>query len=188
MPTIMPSHAPSRTTTIQKRPALIPINNPSAQSFKQPSILIVDDNAINLRLLHTFLVRKSYTAVFQATDGVIANDVFAGATPAPDIVFMDLSMPIRNGIEATRRIRALEATRASLLSPTDRAAPALIIALTGLASARDQAEAFEAGVDLYMTKPVSFKLIAQVLEKWERNGGSEANLPKGSLSASDVGK
>lgn len=49
--------------------------------------------------------------------------------------------------------------------------PALIIALTGLASSRDQSEAFKSGVDLFMTKPVSFKEVGRLLDNWEAHGG-----------------
>ena len=49
--------------------------------------------------------------------------------------------------------------------------PALIIALTGLASSRDQSEAFTSGVDLFMTKPVSFKEVGRLLDNWEAHGG-----------------
>ena len=77
-----------------------------------------------------------------------------------------------DGFEATRQIRALESTNADERSPTDRPASALIIALTGLASGKDQSEAFLAGVDLYMTKPVSFKEVGRLLDNWEKNVGA----------------
>lgn len=68
-----------------------------------------------------------------------------------------------NGFEATRRIREMEHVR--------ERAPALIIALTGLASSKDQVEAFTSGVDLFMTKPVSFKEVGRLLDNWETKGG-----------------
>ena len=75
-------------------------------------------------------------------------------------------MPIMNGFEATRQIRELEFSR-------KRPTPALIIALTGLASSRDQNEAFTSGIDLFMTKPVSFKEVGQLLDNWEANRGAK---------------
>ncbi len=78
-------------------------------------------------------------------------------------------MPIMNGFEATRAIRDIEETRRAASS-----SPALIIALTGLASSRDQSEAFTSGVDLFMTKPVSFKEVGRLLDNWEAHGGVKA--------------
>lgn len=72
-------------------------------------------------------------------------------------------MPVMNGFEATRAIRELEKAR----NPTKNAqAPrlAMIVALTGLASGGDHGEAFACGVDLYMTKPVSFKEVGRLLD------------------------
>ena len=82
----------------------------------------------------------------------------------------DISMPIMNGFEATRAIRDLEEARSYNLPAGEAVSPALIIALTGLASSRDQTEAFTSGVDLFMTKPVSFKEVGRLLDNWERYG------------------
>jgi len=53
-------------------------------------------------------------------------------------------------------------------------APALIIALTGLASSRDQNEAFTSGIDLFLTKPVAFKEVGKMLDNWEANREKDA--------------
>ncbi|KAJ9609553.1 hypothetical protein H2200_005880 [Cladophialophora chaetospira] len=126
-----------------------------------PRVLLVDDNRINLRLLETFLKSKrKYTKIEQAEDGQQAVDaVTAGGEPF-DIIFMDISMPVLDGFEATRAIREFE--------DGNHAKPgAMIIALTGLASARDQTEVFNSGCDIYMTKPVSFKEVGKLLNNWE---------------------
>lgn len=83
-------------------------------------------------------------------------------------------MPVMNGFEATRAIRDIEDARSHNQKDGDgnnRPSPALIIALTGLASSRDQSEAFTSGVDLFMTKPVSFKEVGRLLNNWEAHGG-----------------
>ena len=138
-----------------------------------PRVLIVDDNAINLRLLNTFLkTKRTYTRVIQAEDGKKAVDAVTSAGPSPfDIIFMDISMPVMNGFEATRAIRAFERRGGSASDPTSRGA--MIIALTGLASGRDQAEGFESGCDLYMTKPVRFKDVGKLLDNWELHRNSK---------------
>ena len=80
-------------------------------------------------------------------------------------------MPVMNGFEATRAIRDIEVERGGKSKNGKERAPALIIALTGLASSRDQTEAFTSGVDLFLTKPVSFKEVGKLLDNWEAHGG-----------------
>jgi len=91
------------------------------------------------------------------------------------ILALDISMPIMNGFEATRAIREVEhkrrRTQGEGRDPAETTPKkALIIALTGLASSRDQTEAYESGVDLFMTKPVSFKEVGRLLDNWEAHG------------------
>lgn len=66
-------------------------------------------------------------------------------------------------------------------------APCLIVALTGLASSRDQSEAFTSGMDLYMTKPVSFREVGRLLDNWEANGGAAApGVPHGAVTGQGI--
>ena len=80
-------------------------------------------------------------------------------------------MPVMNGFEATRAIRTIEDERGGRSKNGKQRAPALIIALTGLASGKDQMEAFASGVDLFLSKPVSFKEVGKLLDNWEAHGG-----------------
>lgn len=156
-------------------------------------VLLVDDNQLNLDLLQTYVTSKGYGAeiVKTAADGQEA--VVAFNRYDPDIVFMDLSMPVMDGHEATRAIRRIEAERRAssermptmtslrdssesldpltpttpetILAPQGRK-PSLVVALTGNSKGRDQTEAFDAGVDIYLTKPVSLKQVGYLLENW----------------------
>lgn len=86
-----------------------------------------------------------------------------------------------DGIQATRQIRKIEGNRRESdlreKTPIDetgprRSQPALVVALTGNAKSSDQAEALRSGVDVYMTKPVSFKQVGKLLDNW-REGTNE---------------
>ncbi|KAL8842089.1 MAG: hypothetical protein Q9176_002781 [Flavoplaca citrina] len=155
------------------------VDKPSAESEatvaekRSPRLLLVDDNKINLRLLETFMHKRKYEYVDSAMDGKLALEAAERHKEGYDIIFMDLSMPIMNGFESTRAIRDFERTR-DLSKYARPPKAALIIALTGLASGRDHGEAFACGVDLYMTKPVSFKEVGRLLDNWEAHGGLEA--------------
>ncbi|KAH7029463.1 uncharacterized protein B0I36DRAFT_245052, partial [Microdochium trichocladiopsis] len=119
-------------------------------------ILLVDDNNINLQILVSFMKKLGHR--YQtATNGLEALEAYS-TVPCPfSHVLMDISMPVMDGLESTRRIRQFEATT--------RRGPSKIIALTGLASVAVQKEAYASGVDMYMTKPVRFKELAQLLPK-----------------------
>lgn len=152
---------------------------------RSPRVLVVDDNPINVKLLHTFMVQRKYETVVSASDGFQALRAFESALDSGnpiDIVFMDLNMPVMDGFESTRQIRQLELTRHEA-SHGSAKPPAMIIALTGLASERDQRLAFEAGVDLYMTKPARFREVKRVLTSWEaaRSAVRQDLVPHGSI-------
>ncbi|OJJ44216.1 hypothetical protein ASPZODRAFT_750130 [Penicilliopsis zonata CBS 506.65] len=123
-------------------------------------ILVVDDNSINLNLMLTFMKKRSLAALDSAENGKLAVDAVERAEQDYDMIFMDMSMPVMNGFEATRAIRALEKERHGCGS-------AIIIALTGLSSSRDESEALASGVDLFLTKPVSFKEVSRLIDEWE---------------------
>lgn len=128
-------------------------------------LLLVDDNQINLRFLETFVKKRRPNHKYDcAEDGLQAVEAAKRNEDGFSIIFMDVSMPVMDGLEATRRIRALEQERHDRLGDT-APTPALIVALTGLASSRDQTSAFASGVNLFMTKPVKFKDIGKLLDE-----------------------
>lgn len=143
-----------------------------------PRILMVDDNNLNLRLLQTFANKRKCEHVTLATNGLEAVQAFEAALtadpPRPhQVIFLDISMPVMDGFEAATRIRTLEAERNAKLGPLETPPQTLIIAVTGLASERDQSRIFEAGIDLYMCKPVSFKEMGKFLDRWSANAEAE---------------
>lgn len=76
-------------------------------------------------------------------------------------------MPVMDGFEAARNIRAIEKER------NTGEKPAIIIALTGLSSHKDESEAIESGINLFLTKPVAFKQVTKILNEWEERGSVE---------------
>ena len=165
----------------QIKTASLPVTNASQRTSesltesqpgakRSPRVLLVDDNKINLRLLQTFMKKRKYKIVDSADNGQLAVDAATSQKQGYDIIFMDISMPVMNGFEATRVIRDIEEERRDKDGKATFNS-AFIIALTGLASGRDQTEAFTSGVDLFMTKPVSFKEVGRLLDNWEQQGG-----------------
>jgi CheY-like chemotaxis protein len=112
-------------------------------------LLLVEDNEMNRDMLSRRLLRRGYEIVM-AVDGGEGVEM-AGSTQ-PDLILMDMSLPVIDGWEATRRIKAAEATR-----------HIPIIGLTAHAMAGDREKAIEAGCDDYDTKPVELdRLIAKI--------------------------
>jgi two-component system cell cycle response regulator DivK len=103
-------------------------------------ILLVEDNEMNRDMLSRRLERRGYE-VINATDGLAG--VEAAVSNKPDLVLMDMSLPVIDGWEATRRIKG---------NPVTAAIP--VIALTAHAMAGDREKAMEAGCDDYDTKPI----------------------------------
>ncbi len=115
-----------------------------------PKILLVEDNEDNRDMLSRRLIRKGYE-VFLANDG--GEGVSQAAAAQPDLILMDMSLPVLDGWEATRRIKA---------DPATRDIP--VIALTAHAMSNDRDKAVAAGCDDYDTKPVD---LPRLLEKIE---------------------
>jgi len=120
------------------------------------TILLVEDNEMNRDMLTRRLERKGYR-VIAAHDGAQGRDL--AYSEFPDLILMDMSLPVMNGWEVTRLLKS---------DPATRNIP--IIALTAHALATDRAKAIEAGCDDYDTKPIDFvrlqeKISSALMEK-----------------------
>src|SRR5689334_3302179 len=107
-----------------------------------PKVLLVEDNEESRDGLSRHLRRKGYE-VLLAADG--RQGLEAARASAPDLILMDMSLPVLDGWEATRQLKADAQTR-----------PIPVIALTAHAMAGDREKALAAGCDEYETKPVEF--------------------------------
>jgi two-component system cell cycle response regulator DivK len=116
-----------------------------------PKLLYVEDNEMNRDMLSRRLQRRGYEVLI-AVDG--EQGVSLAAAERPDLILMDMSLPVLDGWEATRRIKA---------APDTQRIP--IIGLTAHAMAADRDKCLEAGCDDYDSKPVE---IGRLLEKIER--------------------
>ena len=114
------------------------------------TILIIEDNEMNRDMLSRRLERKGYKVLI-AVDGEKGLEVARANTP--DLILMDMSLPVVDGWEATRRLKADE-----------RLKHIPVVALTAHAMANDRDKALEAGCDDYDTKPIE---LARLLGKME---------------------
>ncbi len=119
------------------------------------TVLVVEDNLVNQLVITTMLENLGYT-VEMGENGQEGFDVFAANRP--DLVLMDLSMPVVNGLECTNMIRQLEQKEGGCRCP--------IIALTANAMVGDREQCIEAGMDDFLTKPVILEQVKVMLDRW----------------------
>jgi len=114
-------------------------------------VLVVEDNEMNRDMLSRRLTRRGFQVIF-AVDGQQGVDL--ALSERPDIILMDMSLPIIDGWEATRRVKSDDATRG-----------VPVIGLTAHAMAGDREKAIEAGCDDYDTKPVELERLIGKMER-----------------------
>ncbi|MBV1907648.1 MAG: response regulator [Pseudomonadales bacterium] len=128
---------------------------------KSLEILVVEDNLVNQKVIKSVLQKMGHT-VFVSNNGEEALEFFSQDTP--DLVFMDIRMPVLDGLEATRRIRGIG---------NDLKSQVPIIALTANAMASDKALCIEAGMNDYATKPIRPKTVQFLVDKWATAGNQQ---------------
>jgi two-component system sensor histidine kinase/response regulator len=148
--------------------------------FDQPlppiNILVVEDNLLNQKMIRTYLSRQGHQ-VDICNNG--AEAVQTAKDKEFDLIFMDVQMPIMDGLEATRIIRELEGK--------NQHTP--IIAMTAYALQGDSQRCLEAGMDDYVSKPLDTKRLHQVMRKWSTDHGdlipASVNVETIHLSSTD---
>lgn len=123
-----------------------------------PTILLVEDNDLNREMLSRRLVRRGFQVIL-AVDG--QEGVERARAELPDLVLMDMSLPVKDGWTAARELKA---------DPATRAIP--ILALTAHAMSGDREQALAAGCDDYDTKPVEFDRLLQKIGALTAGGAS----------------
>ena len=121
-----------------------------------PKILLVEDNEMNRDMLSRRLLRRGYEVVI-AVDGQQGVDLAGSEQPA--VILMDMSLPVIDGWEATRRVKAGDTTK-----------HIPVIALTAHAMAGDREQALAAGCDDYDTKPIDLVRLLPKIEKYAGPG------------------
>src|SRR5205085_10064978 len=130
-----------------------------------PKILLVEDNEMNRDMLSRRLERKGYQIVI-AVDG--GEGLALARAEAPDLILMDMSLPVVDGWEATRRLKS---------APETQRIP--VIALTAHAMRGDQEKALEAGCDDYDTKPVDLTRLLGKIEALLPGAAGQARALRG---------
>ncbi|KAG9685645.1 hypothetical protein KCU69_g11065, partial [Aureobasidium melanogenum] len=153
---------PSTPISPQKisSPAVSEVTNDLDSNLRK--VLLVEDNSINMKLLVATMrkLKRPYTC---AGNGLEAVTAYASAPASYALILMDISMPVMDGFTATELIRNLEQK-----NKWDRCT---VMALTGVGDAEAKKRAFLAGVDDFMTKPVSMGRLSSIIKNLE--GGEE---------------
>jgi len=125
----------------------------NSDTFEGRHILLVEDIEINCEIMLA-LLEPVLLEVDRAKNGRDAFDMFAAASDKYDLIFMDMQMPEMDGIEATRRIRALNIPKAKTIP---------IVALTANVSKQDMENCIKAGMNAHIGKPLDFSEVMEVL-------------------------
>lgn len=143
-------------------------------SDRKRHVLIVEDNPVNMMLLVRF-AKQQRLKVSTAVNGALAVEAVQARKRPFDLILIDINMPVMNGFQAISRIRKHEDYQAGRHREECTkhnhedcrwSATAKVMALTGLSSEADRAEAKRRGADDFMTKPIKMKELARILTSW----------------------
>jgi two-component system, cell cycle response regulator DivK len=134
---------------------MVTTDTPSPNIVDEKTVLLVEDNEDN-QIVYSTVLRHFGYRVLVAGDG--ATGIRLARERRPDIILMDVSIPIIDGWEATRTLKADVTTR-----------PIPIVALTAHALVTDRVKAFEAGCDEYLSKPAEPRLVLETVRRMLSN-------------------
>jgi PAS domain S-box-containing protein len=129
-----------------------PVKIKQKENKKTSSILVAEDDIVNFYYLKTLLRQNTSAKIIHASNGKEAVDKFQ-QNPDIDLILMDIKMPVMDGLEATRHIKAI-----------NRNVP--VIAITAYAMAGDEARIIGAGCDHYLVKPINKKLLLEKIAEY----------------------
>jgi two-component system, sensor histidine kinase and response regulator len=121
-------------------------------------ILVVEDNLLNQKMISTYLTRHGHSVELRGNGAEAVTAVRKGSY---DMIFMDVQMPVMDGLEASRKIRDAEGQNGHIP----------IIAMTAYALQGDNQRCLEAGMDDYVSKPLDTRRLIQVMHKWTKKSG-----------------
>ena len=132
----------------------------SEKSIKDLKILLVEDNELNMEIAE-FVIQNEGASVTKAWNGQEAVEIFKKSRPDEfDVILMDIMMPVMNGYEAAKMIRALD---------RDDAKTVPIIAMTANAFTEDRLKSKESGMNEHIAKPIDAKLLVKVISELVKN-------------------
>ena len=136
------------------------VKAPAPDELQGMRLLLVEDNTLNMEIA-AFMLENAGAELTKAQNGQEALDIFR-ESPAGffDAILMDVMMPVMDGYQATRAIRALE-------RPDAAAVP--IVAMTAHAFADDRQRAYEAGMTAHLAKPLESAVLIRTLQRWKKN-------------------
>lgn len=159
---------PLRLETAAARSPLEHVDGPTpGPETSSVSVLLVEDNPTNLKI-QSVMLKKLGVQLDTCQNGEEAVRFVTSGKGHIDMIFMDAQMPVMDGYEATRRIRAWEKTHATKPLP--------IVALTANTSEADREHCFEAGMNDFASKPTNRASLDALIEKWARQGTSVNTL------------
>jgi CheY-like chemotaxis protein len=129
------------------------------------NVLVAEDNIVNIAVLKSMLKQLAHRSTF-CENGETALAAYCKSPRRFDLILMDCEMPVLDGFAATRAIRAFEHQQGLSAIP--------IIALTAHAFREQQAKCLEAGMDRYLSKPITLASLAAVLQQYQRPLGANA--------------